>query len=149
MGNIGANCAPQMVNDINNEMANMDEQTASAYGLIVGAWIGDAVGTTYEFKTKEEISEREVNNNYKKVPGGGYWEVGPGQITDDSELAISLMNGISNGYNKSKGSLNYQNVAVEYANWIKSGPFDIGQATRAALEPLATNPKPDVAIKAA
>ena len=70
-----------------------------AFGCVVGAWIGDAVGTTFEFRSRDDIPEKELNN-YRKVPGGGYWEVGPGQVTDDSELAISLMNGIISGYDK-------------------------------------------------
>ena len=29
-----------------------------------------------------------------KMPGGGSWAIGPGQITDDSEMAFCIMNAL-------------------------------------------------------
>ena len=66
-----------------------------AYGCIFGAFIGDACGSRNEFTN--HIETEEVMDEYMKMPGGGPHEVGPGQITDDSELAICLMVGIIQG----------------------------------------------------
>ena len=32
-----------------------------------------------------------------EMPGKGHWGIAPGQVTDDSELAMSLMHGLCEG----------------------------------------------------
>ena len=32
-----------------------------------------------------------------QMPGGGYWDIYPGQVTDDSELAMCQMRGLLAG----------------------------------------------------
>jgi len=62
------------------------------------------------------------------MPGGGHWKVGPGQITDDSEISMCLLWSIVEE-NKDKSQspcLNNQQIAKFYGEWIKSDPFDIG-----------------------
>ena len=57
-----------------------------------------------------------------KMPGGGMLGVGPGQITDDSEMALCLAHAL---ISHETGQL--QIAAAEmYVQWLKSGPFDIG-----------------------
>jgi ADP-ribosyl-[dinitrogen reductase] hydrolase len=67
-----------------------------------------------------------------KFPGGGNWNVKPGQITDDSEMAISLMRGIIEG----ELPIDQYSIAKKYVFWYKSEPVDIGITTRTALEIL-------------
>lgn len=55
---------------------------------ILGACVGDAAGATLEFY-HGPISE-EVALKSMRMPGGGSLGVGPGQITDDGELTITL-----------------------------------------------------------
>ena len=68
-----------------------------------------------------------------EMPGGGPWiQIGPGQITDDSELAMCSLQGINQGtitYG-SYDSLDFDKIAEFYGQWITSPPFDIGQATK-------------------
>lgn len=78
------------------------------------------------------------------MPGGGPWNLNPGQITDDSELALCLMQGINLSHQKCQ-MLDMNYVAEFYGAWIKSPPFDIGMATKGALGPLGRNPKAEVA----
>ena len=59
------------------------------------------------------------------MPGGGAHNVGPGQITDDGELTMSMMHGLVAG----KGKLDLKQIVKFYAKWIKSKPFDIGATT--------------------
>jgi ADP-ribosyl-[dinitrogen reductase] hydrolase len=69
-----------------------------------------------------------------KMQGGGTWSgISPGQITDDSELAISLADGLIEG----NGVLNLDLIAKSYAEWIKSSPFDIGMTTSSAFSRMA------------
>ena len=63
------------------------------------------------------------------MPGGGPWKSAAGQVTDDSELAMSMMNGLVQG----EGKLNAIKLCEQYANWYASNPFDIGFTTRDGL----------------
>jgi ADP-ribosylglycohydrolase len=45
-----------------------------------------------------------------------------GQVTDDSELALCLADGLING----NGKLHLDMIAKVYDEWINSHPFDIG-----------------------
>ena len=56
------------------------------------------------------------------MPGGGTWNLQPGQITDDSELAMCQMRGLLAG----QGKFDLFYLAFYYGHWIDMGPFDIG-----------------------
>lgn len=55
---------------------------------MLGALIGDAAGATLEFCHKEITEEMALKA--MTMPGGGNMCVGPGQITDDGELTLTL-----------------------------------------------------------
>ena len=63
-----------------------------AFGCILGAFIGDSCGSFLEFEVNP-ISEEQINE-CMKMNGGGPFSLGPGQVTDDSELAFCLMWGL-------------------------------------------------------
>ena len=71
------------------------------------------------------------------MPGGGTFNLLPGQVTDDSEMAMHMLQGLLN-YDP-KVSLDAQtpklllSIAREYVKWIENIPFDIGITTRTAL----------------
>jgi ADP-ribosyl-[dinitrogen reductase] hydrolase len=70
--------------------------------------------------------------------------VAPGQITDDGELTLSLINGLLLG----KGKLNVKHIVSQYGLWIQSKPFDIGGTIRKAFFKCNPgNPNPDWVIK--
>lgn len=85
-----------------------------------------------------------------KMLGGGPHYVGPGQVTDDSELALCMMWGIIYGDNywytkQSNDNVKPQNwlkildpdyIAEYYKKWYLSPPFDIGISTTNALSCL-------------
>jgi ADP-ribosylglycohydrolase len=66
-----------------------------AFGCIFGAFIGDSCGSANEFNMNIESEER--MDEIMTMPGEGPWNLSPGQITDDSELALCLMQGIIKG----------------------------------------------------
>ena len=73
------------------------------------------------------------------MPGGGCHKVAPGQVTDDSELSMCLMRGLVAG----NGLLDLKETCKQYANWLKSTPFDIGNTTRNGLSKCsAVQPDP-------
>ena len=53
---------------------------------MLGAFIGDSIGSYVEFE-KGRISRDQVHLAMT-MPGGGIWKLSPGQVTDDSELAM-------------------------------------------------------------
>ena len=97
---------------------------------ILGACIGDAAGATLEFYGKD-ISEN-IALSAMKMPGGGKLGVGPGQITDDGELTLSLWSAIHTR-NPSHG-FPFDSVIKSYAVWYESCPFDMGRTCGLAFE---------------
>ncbi len=89
-------------------------------GTIMGALVGDASGLTLEFY-KGHIDE-EIASNAMHMPGGGAFNVAPGQISDDGELTISLFNALK----ESKNHFDVEKVAKAYSKWHESNPFDCG-----------------------
>ena len=95
-------------------------------GCIMGALVGDAAGAPIEFA--RNIDEAMVTSAMN-MGGGGAMKITPGQITDDGELSLCVLQGLCNctdGYDPNK-------ICVEYGRWINSSPFDIGATTRNAL----------------
>lgn len=55
------------------------------------------------------------------LPGGGPMELNPGQVTDESELAMCLMTALKG---MKLNELNIEKIAKQYARWEESKPFD-------------------------
>ena len=58
-------------------------------GCILGAFVGDSLGSYLEFSTKSATKKQ--MDECMKMPGGGFFKLAPGQVTDDSEQAMCLM----------------------------------------------------------
>lgn len=72
-----------------------------------GLWasvLGDVIGAHLEFDS--DVTQKKVDNAFKIV-GGGKHHLEPGQCTDDSELAYSVLKGLTRG----KGNLNLNYIA--------------------------------------
>lgn len=100
-------------------------------GLFYGQLVGDALGTRYEFKKKEKVIDqisKDTIENKLPILGGGPFNVGVGQYTDDSELALGIWYSIlvNNSYD-------IDSIAEQFYLWSRSMPFDIGNATRTAF----------------
>lgn len=103
------------------------DSLSRSMGAVLGAFCGDAAGGPLEFCESEVTLERV--NSVLKMPGGGNVGLGPGQVTDDSELATSLAHGLVQG----KGKLDLEAITKWYGEWVASCPFDIGTTTISAL----------------
>lgn len=98
----------------------------AALGAILGALVGDAAGAPLEFMSPPPTvadAQRGLT-----MPGGGVWRVAPGQITDDGELTMCLLRALA-----AEPTFNRETIAQEYAAWVRSHPYDIGNTTRMAL----------------
>ncbi len=97
-----------------------------ALGAVLGALVGDALGGVLEF-LDHKPTPREVEWALG-MPGGGIFDLAPGQFTDDGEMTVALLNAllVERKYRENI-------VAESYIQWAKSKPFDIGTATQNAL----------------
>lgn len=100
---------------------------------IIGALVGDAAGATLEFYGGN-ITDI-IAYNATKMPGGGQLHVGPGQITDDGELTLTLWRALR--FVDPHGGFPADFVLKHYAEWYKSAPFDIGFTCSQAFDTAA------------
>lgn len=110
-------------------------QIQLAQGCLLGAFIGDAAGARLEFLGRQP-SEPEIADAMA-MKGGGVLHVAPGQITDDGELTLALAHALVG-----ESQFPREKVAASYRAWAASHPFDMGNATHAALSgPIAPQEK--------
>jgi hypothetical protein len=72
-----------------------------------------------------------------KMIGSGPFNLYPGQVTDDSEMALHMLIGLLH-YNKDKDlesqvPLLTVAIAKQYIQWLINIPFDIGYTCRSAI----------------
>ena len=123
-----------------------------AFGCVLGAFTADACGSFLEFSRK--IGTKERMDACMRMEGGGPFGLAPGQITDDSELALCLLRGLlSSVRSKPKKedivTIHLNSIVSNYRDWLLSPPFDIGKNTKAALKPLLNKCVASESIKAA
>jgi ADP-ribosyl-[dinitrogen reductase] hydrolase len=105
-------------------------------GVLFGQAAGDAVGTTQEFHRPSSVRPfPELNDAPQKdMVGGGPFNLEPGQITDDTHMAICLAESLAD-----RGAYDPQDAAARYVEWSRRA-FDIGNQTRSALSAVSRHP---------
>jgi ADP-ribosyl-[dinitrogen reductase] hydrolase len=96
-------------------------------GCLLGLAVGDALGGPVEFMSRFEIAQR-YGGGVRNMIGGGWLRLRPGETTDDTAMARALAESIVQC-----GELKVDDVAQRYVDWMRTGPKDIGNITRAAL----------------
>ena len=98
-------------------------------GSLLGLAVGDAVGTTLEFKPPGTFTP------LTDMVGGGPFGLKPGQWTDDTSMALCLAESLIE-----RRGFDPADQLSRYVRWYREGHhsstsrcFDIGNATRAAL----------------
>ena len=108
----------------------LEELEDLSKGCLIGAFLGDTIGS-YLDMNEEELNE-ELISKALDLPGGGIFDLNPGQITEDSELSLSLMRGLLDGH----GKFSLEMIIKHYKDWFFSNPFDIGETIRNTFTPL-------------
>jgi ADP-ribosylglycohydrolase len=98
-------------------------------GALIGLAVGDAVGTTVEFMTPGSFAP------VTDMTGGGPFNLGAGDWTDDTSMALCLAESLTE-----QGAFDAMDQMQRYCRWWNSGHlsstgrcFDIGTTTVAAL----------------
>lgn len=100
-----------------------------AVGALVGLALGDAVGTTLEFRARDEYEP------LTDLVGGGPFHRKPGEWTDDTAMALALAESLH-----ARGSLDEEDLLTRFVDWWQHGAYacvgvcdDIGITVREAL----------------
>ncbi|MDD2581135.1 MAG: ADP-ribosyl-[dinitrogen reductase] hydrolase [Desulfuromonadaceae bacterium] len=105
---------------------NTEEIRDRARAAFIGMAIGDALGATVEFMTASEIAAK--YGTFRDIVGGGWLRLKPGQVTDDTEMALCIARAIV----KNQG-WSLEAVAGNFAAWLKSRPVDCGDTCRKGI----------------
>lgn len=97
-----------------------------ALGAYLGLAIGDALGATVEFMTPREIMAK--HGVHQHISGGGWLKLKPGQVTDDTTMALALGDAIV----ATKG-WDLREVAEHYVAWMRGMPVDCGNTCRRGI----------------
>lgn len=128
--------APRNTKDASPAWPTPGSSHDAALGALLGALAGDAAGAPLEMRpgvpTPEEVDRA------MRFQGGGVWMVAPGQVTDDGELTMCLLQALAE-----QGGYSPDQVAGWYGRWLRSEPFDIGNATSSGLAPALTHAEDD------
>ncbi|MDQ6833700.1 MAG: ADP-ribosylglycohydrolase family protein [Chloroflexota bacterium] len=106
-----------------SEQIVSEEQFA---GCMLGLACGDALGATLEFLSRDEIRTR--YGQLRDIVGGGWLRLVAGEVTDDTQMATCLAESIV-----ATGTVDGDDIARRFVDWLHSNPKDIGTTTRRAL----------------
>ncbi|HEY3327534.1 MAG TPA: ADP-ribosyl-[dinitrogen reductase] hydrolase [Novimethylophilus sp.] len=98
---------------------------SGAIGAYLGLAVGDALGAPVEFLTRREIAQR---GTHREMTGGGWLKLKPGQITDDTEMALCLGRAWMQA-----GGWDARTAAEQFAAWLKHHPIDVGNTCRRGI----------------
>jgi ADP-ribosyl-[dinitrogen reductase] hydrolase len=88
-------------------------------GALYGVAIGDALGAPLEFMSKEEIARK--HGRVTEMIGGGWLNVEPGEITDDTQMTLAVADGIVKDPDDPISA-----IGENFILWMLSNPKDIG-----------------------
>ncbi|WNQ14159.1 ADP-ribosylglycohydrolase family protein [Paenibacillus aurantius] len=92
-------------------------------GGLYGVAVGDALGGTTEFMSREAI--RREHGYLTEIVGGGVWSLAPGEVTDDTMMTIAVAEGILE-----HPADPVEAIGERFLAWYRSDPKDIGNIIR-------------------
>lgn len=95
-------------------------------GALYGVAVGDALGAPLEFMDSERIAQQ--HGTMTEMIGGGWLNVVPGEITDDTQMTIAVAEGIVKCPDAP-----VEAVGAEFIKWYQSRPKDVGATCGAAI----------------
>ncbi len=109
---------------------NMFSSKDRVIGSFMGMAVGDALGTTLEFR------KRDTYDHLTDIVGGGPFKLKAGQWTDDTSMALCIADSLLE-----KQGFDPQDIMIKFVAWWQNGYnsvtgycFDIGTGTRKSLQ---------------
>ena len=103
-----------------------EEVRDRARGAFLGLAVGDALGAPVEFMTAGEVKAK--YGVLKEIVGGGWLRLRPGQVTDDTEMALCIARAIV-----SRQRWDLVAIAENFTRWLRSKPVDVGDTCRRGI----------------
>jgi len=97
-----------------------------ARAALLGGAVGDALGATTEFMKPAQIRER--IGVHREITGGGWLNLLPGQVTDDTAMTLCVARGIVQAR-----KWNLAAIADRFAHWLSGEPADVGATCRRGI----------------
>ena len=102
-----------------------------ALGAYLGLALGDALGATVEFMTPREIALQ--HGVHRRICGGGWLKLKPGEVTDDTTMALALGEGLLQGARVGR-PLDTALIADAFVAWWRGRPVDCGNTCRRGIQ---------------
>ncbi len=112
--------------------SSLTEILERARGSFLGLAVGDALGATTEFMTPAEIKAE--FGIHRRITGGGWLGLKPGQVTDDTEMALC----IGRAVDVARG-WDIEEIANHFVGWMRGKPVDIGATVRRGIRDYMLN----------
>ncbi|MDR2703786.1 MAG: ADP-ribosylglycohydrolase family protein [Cellulomonadaceae bacterium] len=111
------------------------DQLDRARGALLGAAVGDALGTGYEFESAPFTGQAEMI-------GGGLGNFAPGEWSDDTAQTYAVAAAAAK-HHELRSPEALDSVALGIGKWFADDPPDVGNITRAVL--IEAGPQPSAA----
>lgn len=95
-------------------------------GALFGVAVGDALGAPLEFMSADEIKRK--HGTVTEMIGGGWLNVKPGEVTDDTQMTIAAALAIAMHPDEPEPY-----AGKHFAEWAMGGPKDIGGTCRSSI----------------
>lgn len=99
-------------------------------GAVYGFAVGDSVGATTEFMSKEEIKSQ--YGEVTKQLGGGWLGLNPGDVTDDTQMMLCVMDALM--MYSDDIAMFQEKCADNFVAWLDTNPKDVGNTCREGIE---------------
>lgn len=98
-------------------------------GCLLGLAAGDALGVPVEFLSRSQIQRS--YGRLREMVGGGWLNVAPGEVTDDTQMAMAIAGSIAR-----LGRVDPEDIARGFVAWFRSKPKDVGNTTSRSIRYL-------------
>ena len=99
-------------------------------GAVYGFAVGDSVGATTEFMTKDQIQDQ--YGEVTKQLGGGWLDLKPGEVTDDTQMMMCVMEALMKYPDDI--AMFQEECMEQFVKWLDTEPKDVGNTCRDGIE---------------
>lgn len=103
-------------------------------GSVYGFAIGDAMGATTEFMNSFQIKLK--YGKVRNIIGGGWLNLNPGEVTDDTQMTICVMDAIMKLPDSGDEFAKY--CGENFVKWLKTSPKDVGNQCSKGIHKIAS-----------